>query len=347
MSNRNQKISFDKFTNQVNDHDSTLIDVLQPATEFDYLGGRQIRTAEVTELGTVQVENWLNDNAYKQLCGRLGAPHQWLNSQRCPADLEQTVITRLQQDIDKTLLFRHRDDVCRAVLSDKYLVYNHLEFWQDVESCITDTGLAELKPQIWKPYVNDTLDAWILFEAVNADPDKDPEMYDGGGAGGLKPAIHIRNTEDGTGSVRIDSGMHRGYCENGVIFGWSKQGAMSAEHLGNSTEHMKVKVALAIADAAAQCQFGIEKFLEATEIRIKENVIDKVVAEWSKVYKMDVETSNLWQAALAPAKTWADIVMVTSDVAGTLQDRDMATTLEEASGAILIAGPKDVRWIER
>lgn len=339
MNNRNEVMNFSKFDEMVYDHDAKLVDVFQPMNQMTYHGLGEVETQESTALGIIKAEGTLNRIGYRQLCGRLNAPHQWLTGTNCPADLEQTIIRRLQKDNENTMLFRFRENECRAVLSDKYLIYNHAEFWNNVKDSLTGTNMMNLKPQIWKPSVSNHLDAWILFEGVDADPNKpEPEIYDGGGFGGLKPAIHIRNTEDGTGRVRIDSGMFRSYCTNGVIFGWDKKKGMAAEHLGKSTDHMQVKVALAIADAASHCKLGIEKFVEATNIRIKENVIDKIVEEWAGVFNIAAETSDLWTKAINGSKTWADVVMATSDFAGTLDDREISTTLEEASGAILVSG---------
>jgi hypothetical protein len=333
-------MSFDRFDEMVYDHNSKLVDVTIPMREVSYRGQGRIRVQEGTDFGILRAEGRLNKTGYRQLCSRLGAPHQWLTvGSNCPDDLEVTIIQRLQQDYSTPTLFRFREDTCRAVLSDKYLVYNHAEFWNNIKDSLAGTGMMIMKPKIWKPVVEDRMDAWILFEGVDADPNGNaPEMYDGGGFGGLKPAIHIRNTEDGTGRVRIDSGMFRSYCTNGVIFGWSGKAGMAAEHLGKSTTHMETKVALAIAEAAESCKLGIDKFIEALNVRIKEDAINRVVEEWSSVYNIDAECSDLWFQAITGSKTWADVVMATSDFAGTLSDRDLSTTLEEASGALLISG---------
>ena len=341
MNNRYEKMEVNKFEEMVMDHNSQISDYYWSLYNMDYLGNRQARVATDTGLGMSEAVGNFNANGFRQLCQKLKAPHYWLNSERCPRDLEKTVIDRLKRDTDKDkdYLFRFKGDTIRAVLTDKYLVYNHAQFWQDIKDALSGTDLIGLNPVIWKPSVSHHLDAWILFDNVDADPHngESPRMYDGGDYGGLRPAIHIRNTEDGTGKVRIDSGFFRSYCTNGVLFGWKNENAMAAEHLGKYTAHLEIKVAMAIADAAATCQLGISKFVESTKIRIKEEAINSVVKEWTKVYNIEASVSGQWGEFIQGAQTWGDIVMATSDFAGTLEDRDTTFALEEVAGNILFA----------
>ena len=346
MNNRYEKITLDKFSEMVNDHNSQLVDVHQSPAQIQYKGIGHLVASEDTGLGIAQIAASMNKVAYRQWCQRLNLPHQWLISGKCPPDLEKSMVNRMATDNEKNMLFRFKNipeeqrSECRAVLSDKYLVYNHHEFWTNIQDSIQGTGLEDLNPVIWKPSVSHHLDAWILFDNVSADPQdgESPSIYDNGGFGGLRPAIHIKNTEDGTGMVRIDSGLFRSYCTNGVIFGWKSENAMAAEHLGKSTAHMQLKVTMAIADAASTCKLGIDKFVEATKVKIKENAISLIVKEWTRTFSIAAGTSTLWETALQGSQTWGDVVMATSDFAGSLPDRDMTTTLEEMSGAILFAG---------
>lgn len=349
MNSRNTKVSFDKFDEMVNDHNATLTDVKVTLREATYTanmsghGNGSLLSEESTIYGTMAITGVLNDVGMKGLCQRLGAPKAWLQSDDCPPDLEEYIIHRLSRDHVKDTLIRYRgrsstDQIVRAVLSDQYLTYNHLDMWRDVRNSIEGTKLMSYSPIIWKPYVSDAMDAWILFDGVNSDPEGEIRMYDGGGAGGLKPAIHVRNAEDGTGKVKVDAGLYRSYCANGVIFGFESHGAMQAVHRGNTKHLMSANVAVAVAAAAQAIGIGIDKFIAATKVNIKENVIDEIADSWAKRYNLAVGTTEDWRNFLAPVRTYADLVMATADFAGTLSDRDETTTLEAMSGDMLIEG---------
>lgn len=335
--NRYEKVEFSKFDEMVADHANQLSDVTSTAPEALFQPNRHIAIPTETGLGMTLTDGYINPVAFRQICSRINAPHQWLQTGKCPDDLELDILTRMAKERDENLLWRFKGEELRAVLSDKYLVYNHFDFWNDIKDAIVGTDMMSLQPVIWKPQVSHAMDAWVLFDNVSADPQSgdQPDIYDKGGFGGLRPAIHIRNTEDGTGRVRIDSGLFRSYCTNGVIFGWKSQNAMAAEHLGKSITHMQVKVAMAVADAAATCKLGIDRFLASTQIRIKDDVINKIVAEWSKAFSINAGVSELWAQALDGSRTWGDVVMGTSDFAGRQDDRELVSVLEEAAGTIL------------
>lgn len=342
MYNRYEKISFEKFDEMVNDHEASLTDVKQNLKYTNYHAGGIVEASGATIFGDIKIQGKLNDVGWNGLCNRLKAPQTWMQSGNCPPDLEETIINRLKQDqIDDALLrFREagNEQICRAVLSDQYLIYNHKSFWDDVRNSIVGTQLDTLEPTIWKPFLSDYLDVWILFEGVIADPEIDlnKKMYDGGKSGGLKPAIHIHNAEDGTRAVGIASGMFRGYCTNGVIFRYANENMMRAVHRG-SNSMMKTKVQLAIAEAARMCKLGINKFLKATEMEIKTDVIDDIVKDWSKEFRLTSGTTKLWSNAVQKAQTWGDLVMATSDYAGTMTDRKLGTQFEEIAGEMLMA----------
>jgi len=343
---RYEKIELTKFDEMVNDHHNSLFDVKTPLAEAVYSAGGHLKATEQGVLGIAQIEGKMNDVAYNEMCTRIGAPASWMRSPRCPDDLEVTIVNRLKQDDTNPALLRYRyiseEAICRAVLSEQYLAYNHLDMWNDVKNAVVGTRLQSLEPVIWKPYISDSMDAWVLFEGVNADPDPDgePRIYDGGGAGGLKPAIHIRNSEDGTGRVRIESGLYRSYCTNGVIFGFKSDANLEAIHRGGSKHFMRTRVAIAVAEAARMCQLGIKKFLEATQIEIKTDVMDDIVNEWGKNWKISIKVSEDWARAIAGSRTWGDIVMSTSDFAGGRTNRDETVALEELAGNMLITGAR-------
>lgn len=340
MNARYEKIEFSKFEEMVNDHHASLTDIRANLKDAEYKAGGWLTAAETTALGVLAARGKCNEQGFVTLCARLGAPAAWMRSEDCPADLEETIVNRLKEDQTEQALIRVRgfdeNAVVRAVLSKQYLPYNHKDLWEDVKAAVIGTKLESLEPKIWKPFVSDHMDAWILFDGVIADPDgADPRLYDGGGTGGLKPAIHIRNGEDGGLSIGIDSGFFRSYCTNGVIFNFKKEDHFKAVHRGNSKYYMRAKVSMAIAEAAKNCKLGIDKFMQATQLEIKENVLDAIVDDWGKVFRLTSKASDVWKGAIAKSATWADVVMATSDYAGTIADRENATKYEEIAGAML------------
>jgi len=76
MNNRNEVMSFDRFDEMVYDHNSKLVDVTIPMREVSYRGQGRIRVQEGTDFGILRAEGRLNKTGYRQLCSRLGAPHQ-------------------------------------------------------------------------------------------------------------------------------------------------------------------------------------------------------------------------------------------------------------------------------
>jgi len=123
-----------------------------------------------------------------------------------------------------------------------------------------------------------------------------------------------------------------------VIFGWTGQAEMEAVHRGNNFGLMRTKVALAIAEAADNCGLGIEKFVEATHIRIKQEAMNKVVENWTQKYSISIEASEGWNNALKSTKTWADVVMATSDYANSIENGKKQSEFEEIAGQMLFEG---------
>ncbi len=337
MSQRYEKIGLREFEVQLHSHKSKLVDVYDRIDGMSYKAGGFV----TIPAGGVNLYGNCNEVGYSKLCEKVGAPAGWMRSKRCPGDLEETIVNRLKQDVSGEHLFRFRQEpegnVLRSVLSERYLIYNHWDLWQDASVILEKEGMDQLNPVIWKPEVGDNLDAWILFDSVNADPNLDkPQSYDGGGYGGLKPAIHIRNSEDGTGSVRIAGGMYRSYCTNGVIFGWKEEQRMRQVHMGQRWA-MKGYVWHALTLAMNNASKGIDLYIGATKIELEQEV-DAIVKRWTNRYALSVETSKFWSKAVADAKprTVADFVMATSDFAG-YQNREVSTTMEEMAGAMLEA----------
>jgi len=337
MATRFDTIALPVFEEQLASHHAKLLDIYGDLKDIRYQAGGLV---ELDYYG-VPVNTECNEVGFSKLCEKLEVPAAWLRSDKCPRDLEKTIIDRKKQDATGQNLFRIRqepgENVLRSVLTNKYLCFNHMDVWRNAKAIFEKQNITALEPVIWKPQVGDNLDFWVLFTAINADPNRnDPTMYDNGGFGGLKPAIHIRNSEDGTGSVRITGGLYRSYCANGVIFGFKEEARMRQVHMGQHWA-MRGYIYQAITLAMSTATEGIEAYIKATNVVVNEE-LDKIVNRWTSKYALSTETSKLWSKALSNARpvTLADIVMATSDFAG-FQTRDIATSMEEMAGAMLVA----------
>jgi len=324
---------------KIREWDSTLVDVKQPLSKVTVSLDDWVVTQENTPFGVASIKGRLNDQGFYSLCQKLDAPTRWMRGS-CPEDLKVTVFNRLMRDHQTNSLLRFRKDVgsylCRAVLSDRYMIFNNLDTWEAVKSGILTSRLSELQPKIWKPIIDDKMSFYVLFDGVVADPDKSIQSYDGGGAGGLKPAIYVRNAEDGTGSISLKAGLYRSYCANGVIFGFNKRTSVRVVHLGYRKRFVAAEIKMAIGETAELAGVGIDKYIEATEEYISGG-IDEVVGNWSKKYKMSDDTTALWKGSVLRSRTWADFVMATSDFAGGQENRNDQEMFEELSGELLFA----------
>ena len=331
---RHNLVEMESFDEMVRDWDNSLTDIRQSLNKAVYKDD-MLSAYEETPAGLVALQGGMTEQGFRSLCQKIGAPSGWLKGANCPDDLRHTVINRLMRDYEKTCLLRYRNDsVCRGVLSEKYMVYNHLDVWEVVYEMINSTRLGELQPKVWKPNLDDKMSLWILFDKVNADPDENLRTYDGGGSGGLRPAIYIRNAEDGTGKIGLKSGFYRSYCSNGVIFGLQTKASVERIHLGNSQKLVDATIRLAVGEAVDGIGIGIDRYIESCKEELVVGV-DEIVAKWSKRHGMSTETSDLWKGFLSRSRTYGDVVMGTSDYAGTLENSDLQEEFETIAGKML------------
>lgn len=340
MENRYEKVSLQAFDTMIQDHKSTLRDVRANFSRLDYLGSGAGTLANGFE--TVGVK--ATETGYMKMCQRMGAPYSWLRSERCPEDLEVTIVNRLKREVRDDQLFRLRkspdDDgyLLRSVLSKQYRVFDHHQVWEVVKNTLESNAIAPTDPVIWKPSVSDSMNVWVLFDNVLADPtDNSGRSYDGGGYGGLKPAIHIKNAEDGTGGVNIASGLYRSYCANGVIFGYQNDIVMRKIHKGSHYE-MVGAVMGAMTYALRMSADGIRAYIQAMQVELNKE-LDDIVDVWGKKYAFGVHACELWASFLKDQdpQTVADLAMATSDFAGRYPDSKVGTEFERLAGDLITA----------
>jgi len=130
--------------------------------------------------------------------------------------------------------------------------------------------------EVHRPQVDDVMRAYVLLRETQFDAG-DPR--DGGG---LFPGIHISNSEIGTGKARINGGLYRSVCENGLIMGWQQKESTELIHRWNAKAHMAVKINEAIASGLKMAEQAAIRFLDAQAVTLDLTKLDKIVNEIAK-----------------------------------------------------------------
>lgn len=174
---RGVKVSVSEFQEQARAWNEGLFDVTEKAghakfiadTEKFVIGYEEKLAGLFGGSPERKIELDLNDNAQMQLGVKFEFPHNWTFSEKCPVDLREQVINR-KMDLfkDTEYLFRAKQPgILRAVLSNKYSIYDNLDLVDNVVNALTVSGLNDLQPVIFRPYIDDTMSAYVLFTGVD------------------------------------------------------------------------------------------------------------------------------------------------------------------------------------
>ncbi|KKM76456.1 hypothetical protein LCGC14_1379970 [marine sediment metagenome] len=255
----------------------------------------------------------LLDQALYQLGQTVGAPSiKWLRDDvKCPNELKELLLNwKFANWEESEHLLRQRiigdSNAIRAVLSSQYSVYDNFEFVKAIEDAVNEN---ELPVHVWRPEVGDAMRAYIIVKRIDFDvhsghgrtgenPDATPPMGDGGGNGGLKAAIYIKNSEVGGGKVRITGGLYRSWCSNGMIVGWNTKEEVAVQHRFKSKDHMHVLVNEGIAMAMLMSQNAAVRFLNKRAILLKKTNLSSIVDRWADKYGFMIETRETWNHAV-------------------------------------------------
>jgi hypothetical protein len=299
--------------------------------------------------GNVFRQTHLNDHAFNQLCGRLDIPAGWARDEgRCPDELRGEIVNWKLAHYDKRFLLRNRitpsGEITRAVLSNRYGVYNHIDFVDAISDAITRAGIDV---RVWRPQVGDELRTYVLVEGIDfgATEHRNGNITngDGGGAGGMKPAIYISNSEIGTGKVRVHAGLYRSYCMNGLIYGYRTERQNSLVHRGRSNQHLGLLVNEMIADAMNMSEEAATAFLETRSTLIEATSVSNIVERWNKKYGIVVDAGTQWlnlcqmQANREGRVSLFDVINHATDVAGGIESNDTRENMEVMAGELIHA----------
>ena len=252
-------------------------------------------------------------HALSQLAERLdGPPMRWLGDERHTNEaLRADVMNALLLNRPASeLLIRHRDDVVRAILSDQYSTFSHVDFLDLVGGALAQVPEIGDDARVHNAQVGDELRAYVLLPRIvfGPDPGHDRlppgrEAPPGGGNGAepksqrgdpLHPAFYLSNSEIGTGKVRIHGGLFRVKCANGLI-GWEReQGGLDLVHRGLSTRTIASAVADALVEALKLSEELASRFVASQAVLLRPGKIEGLARAWGEKYGLSLPTVDAW-----------------------------------------------------
>lgn len=262
------------------------------------------------EPAAVEQRGQLTGHALGQLVERLdGPPMRWLGDERhtdslLRADVMNALIRRRESS---DLLVRRRGELVRAILSDEYSPFSHVDFLDLVGGALGQLGDLGRDARVHNAQVGDELRAYVLLPRVvfGADPGagrggNGSPALGGGPNGALHPAVYVSNSEIGTGKVRIHGGLFRVVCSNGAIRWQSDEGGLELVHRGLSARTIAHAVADALVSALKLSEDLARVFLASQAVLVAPGRIEALCKSWGDKYGLSVGTVDEWRAMVAP-----------------------------------------------
>lgn len=288
------------------------------------------------------------DHAFRQLCGMMNVPAGWAGDEKdCPSELRSHILNwKLERAKNNRLFVRQRTEgegetVLRALLSDQYVAFDNVHLVTAVKNAIEMNGI---RVTVLRPEVGDKMRAYLLldeYDFSNVRPGTE-DGADGGGSGGLKPALYLHNFELGGGSLGVHGGLYRSYCGNGAIFGWQQTDVYTLAHRWKSPALMANMVNNAITSALRLTEKAAIAFLEAQEYALPVESIESVISGWAGRFSIPSEsTQQLIGAAQAQAGsverfTRYDLINEATYLASRTENGDVREQMEVMAGAMIL-----------
>lgn len=311
----------------------------QAVSLFEELMGAEVRVSE----GTMSAK--MLEHAIVQLSQRLGIPSAWVRDpEKCPEPLRNTVFNWKFEHVEPTeYMLRLYSDDLRAVMSDQFTPFDHHELIEPVFDALEQDGLTD-DVKVIKSHVGDTLSSYLVFDRyrMDDDPHNIRPMGDGGGSGGLYPAVYLSNSEIGTGSVRIHGGLFRSYCTNGLIIGWKADNAFRITHRYKNKQQLALLANEAIAVAMQMSEAAGRRFLQAQAVGLERTSLKRITNRWAKRYSLKVDHAERWLESLTAmhdrsGATYADVINEATELANRIDELDDAILLERMAGDMVMA----------
>lgn len=230
----------------------------------------------------------------------------------------------------------------RAVLSDSYTRYDHTDLFGAVYRALEMNQMLD-NVTVVKDHVADLMSAYLLFDGVEFDAGGNGDMNDGGGSGGLRPAIVISNSEIGTGSSRINGGLYRSFCKNGMVLGWKSQEAFKIIHRFKSDAQIALLANEAIAASLQLSEKAALAFIEAQHKLIVPSSLKGITQKWAGKYGLTVGQNESWLEAVTSGLnqngrvSYADVINEATYFSHRTENSELASTFERMAGEMVFA----------
>ena len=291
------------------------------------------------------------EQARTQLAGRLAIPSRWIQDpEKCPRELREQVFNwKFLNAEQKDFFLRLRSGNLRAVLTEQYTPFDHADLFGAVYNALEQEDMLP-HVEVLKQSLGDTMSAYIVWKGTdfNGNGNGRP-MGDGGGTGGLKPAVYVSNSEIGTGASRIHGGLYRSFCVNGMILGWEAKNTFQIIHRHKNRKTISLLANEAIAVALKLSEKAAVKFIESQNQFIAPSSLKSIIGKWSRKYGLTVGQNESWLETLTTQVdstgqvSYADIINEATYAANRTEDSELAQTFERMAGEMVFAElPREV-----
>jgi hypothetical protein len=278
--------------------------------------------SEENPIATVASRLTLDDHSKGQLCERFSLPKRFMFDDKY-FDAHQRKLDfeyKFKKFPQEEMLIRGRTleggDQCRAVLTKHYRPYDNHEFIDSIVEAVKTKNVNPNTIEVGNWSIGSEMRGFGILPHITFDQwgNGGPPSADGGGSGGLHPGFKFGNSEIGSLRIRIAGGGWRGYCNNGMIYGWNEQGSFAQVHRGQKV--MSLLVNEAIADALLMSERGAQKYIEKMSLKVERTDIGDIISDWSTKYGFTIESTD----------TWTGMVMA-NDPYGQITEFDMINDL--------------------
>jgi hypothetical protein len=265
-----------------------------------------------------------NDWATGQLCSRIGMPGQYVkkcldikddyltNLTACQVNYWMEALANEQKDEGKPFLLRAKNDICRAVLSDRYSTLDNKYVVETVNDSLFSANESD-SVKVKEYYLSDrSFHLRVIFPGMtmNMGTGKNPDPVTAG--------IHIINSEVGFSSLMVETLLYRQVCSNGLVVRVGGEIILSQRHIFLEPEEMQHRLVIAMNKAIDLADSTMITFKKAKTVPVKSplDLIDKLAKDQKYSQEFTDNIKNSWNKE--PQETVYAIVNALTDSAKVL-----------------------------